>query len=1229
MNALIEFCNTWGDRLITLAVPMLWQSSLLIAAVFGLDFALRRRIRGAIRYALWMVVLVKLVLPPTLASPSALSWWVRPSHNAAPQIPSRTLVVTYNDAASPAPVLVPATPVTPPPPQFSAAGKMLLGGTCMAVFILGWAILRWVHISRMIRATSLPPDDVAQLLADAQSRIGLHRRVAVRVTLQSISPAVCGLFRPVILLPQSLIEKLSGEQLRAVLLHELVHLKRADVWVNCAQTLLQIIYWWHPLLWLANARIRRVREEAVDDAVMFALKDDAELYAPTLLEVAKLAFRRPLASLGLVGILESKNALRQRIERLVNLPTPRQAGLSIASALAIVAFSAMAVPMGEAPRAHGSLEPESESTHLVTLRMKVDPTVFIRNIRSRAPETLHAPDDSWGEILLTILETYGVDTTPPRAFALNSQTGDITTQNTPEAVDIIQKLCEELNRADGKRTFLPPQQQQVLLVAEFYQMRSADFDRLQLKPHHDADSKNTSWQSLSPEELPRLQQQLKTSGLEPFSKPRIQTGPGIEAKLFTGTPTNNIELDCMPVPQSTPILDNGRKIGSVPTIALRLVARTTGKFRFALPDWPDFDGITNCAIFGRVQIEENGGAIFRAENPFRKETNNLVLVLKPTLVSNSLPVSVAPSAVRPAVPTDSQENQAVGPRTTTKTNVTGNPTNRLEPNIQNARGITSKISHIHLDTVQFDNLALPDVLNLLSKEVKAADPDGTGINFLLRPKDIDSAVIHIKSPLTNAPLLDVLDAIVAGADKPMKYSLRPEMIEFSAKGSDADSLHTRTFKVETDQFLKELARSVSDPMVASGSPRVVQAALVKFLSDRGVDIQPPKSIFFNEKREMLYIRATTQDLDRVEQILTVMAGPQNTANTTAPANGNDQLESHIQNELGITSKFSHIHLDTVQFDHMSLPDVLAALAQQTRTADPEHKGINFMFANTTNMASVVIHMNSPLTNAPVRAVVDAIVAGANKPIQYSILPYAIEFSPKPDSAMLPAVPQLHLQAKFIEVDPNDWPAIWMQVSNNSSPANTKTFVGILTESQERQIQKELGKRKNTDLLSRGEITMLSGRHAEFQTGETRTVVTGLAVDHGTNKLETTNMFLGPKLDVFPAVLADGLSISMTVNPRVTEFLGYDKPTELVKGTAVPLPRFRVWETTSSATVLDGQTLVLGVSDEKESVGEAAPQTNADEMRSTQSKPKKRLLVFITANVVDAAGNRLHGLRKTP
>jgi len=90
--------------------------------------------------------------------------------------------------------------------------------------------------------------------------------IGLKVSANTTSPAVCGLFRPVILVPENLGASLGVEHLRTVLLHELAHIKRGDLWVNLVQTLLQIVYFYNPLLWLANAMIRRVWEQAVDEA---------------------------------------------------------------------------------------------------------------------------------------------------------------------------------------------------------------------------------------------------------------------------------------------------------------------------------------------------------------------------------------------------------------------------------------------------------------------------------------------------------------------------------------------------------------------------------------------------------------------------------------------------------------------------------------------------------------------------------------------------------------------------------------------------------------------------------------------------------------------------------------------------------------------------------------------------------------------------------------------------
>ena len=349
MTTFIETLNHSGDQFLKFAWPMLWQSSLLIAVIFVLEFALRRKIRAAIRYALWLMVLVKLLLPPTLALPTSPTWWIHPSVPPPVKAPPVSFTVSYGEQIAPDFPLQPISVIPPPrAPTMTFAAWALVASGVVSAGLLAWLLVRWRQINQKVRRAKTS-EKLIPVLDEARRLTRLRPGIRLKLTEDSMSPAVCGLFRPVILLPQSLVERLSAGQLRAVLLHEAIHLRRGDVWVNCAQALLQIVYWWHPLLWLANARIRRVREEAVDDAVMLALRDDAEIYAPTLLEVAKLAFNRPLASLGLVGILESRSALRQRIERLVNFNAPRKAGLTVVSILGIFAFSAVALPMGEAP----------------------------------------------------------------------------------------------------------------------------------------------------------------------------------------------------------------------------------------------------------------------------------------------------------------------------------------------------------------------------------------------------------------------------------------------------------------------------------------------------------------------------------------------------------------------------------------------------------------------------------------------------------------------------------------------------------------------------------------------------------------------------------------------------------------------------------------------------------------------------------------------------------------
>src|SRR5689334_3720939 len=101
MNALIKFLNLWGARCLESALPMLLQASLLIVVLLLLDLTLERHARAVVRYGLWLLVLVKLVLPPSLALPTGIGYWLDTGKpRPVKQPPPATTVVRYREATA-------------------------------------------------------------------------------------------------------------------------------------------------------------------------------------------------------------------------------------------------------------------------------------------------------------------------------------------------------------------------------------------------------------------------------------------------------------------------------------------------------------------------------------------------------------------------------------------------------------------------------------------------------------------------------------------------------------------------------------------------------------------------------------------------------------------------------------------------------------------------------------------------------------------------------------------------------------------------------------------------------------------------------------------------------------------------------------------------------------------------------------------------------------------------
>ena len=294
MNTITEHFNLAGYAFVKFALRMLVQSSVLIAVLLLAELLLRRRVRAIFRYWMWMLVIVHLISPPVPLAHSILGYLS--GGKTASMFTSQSL------------------------PQLDA-GSVSAMGVASAITWQGIVFLVWLVVVvtagiLLLRRTFL----VRQLVSNAKQAtwlmkdaleycgkcVGVKKRVRLKVSTDGMGPAVCGLLCPVVLVPHNLAPTLGARHLRVVLLHELAHIKRGDLWVNLAQTILQIIYFYNPLLWVANSIIRKVREQAVNETVLAAVGENTRWYPDTLGAIAKLSFKPPALSVGWIEKIENR-----------------------------------------------------------------------------------------------------------------------------------------------------------------------------------------------------------------------------------------------------------------------------------------------------------------------------------------------------------------------------------------------------------------------------------------------------------------------------------------------------------------------------------------------------------------------------------------------------------------------------------------------------------------------------------------------------------------------------------------------------------------------------------------------------------------------------------------------------------------------------------------------------------------------------------------------------------
>lgn len=210
----------------------------------------------------------------------------------------------------------------------------LVAGWLMGVSFMSLRLLAgWIEVQRMKRRLIEPVSEtLRRTLDDLGTRVGVSQPVRLLRSGLARVPMAMGWLRPVILLPASAMTGLTEEQLRAVIAHELAHIRRYDYLVNLLQSVIETLLFYHPAVWWLSHRIRVEREHCCDDIAVRVCGNRVS-YARALTELEVLrcgsGFMAPAATSG---------SLPSRVRRLLNVPTARSlhSGRSLAGLLTVL-----------------------------------------------------------------------------------------------------------------------------------------------------------------------------------------------------------------------------------------------------------------------------------------------------------------------------------------------------------------------------------------------------------------------------------------------------------------------------------------------------------------------------------------------------------------------------------------------------------------------------------------------------------------------------------------------------------------------------------------------------------------------------------------------------------------------------------------------------------------------------------------------------------------------------
>lgn len=267
----------------------LFENSVIVAVLFFgvwlIKKLFRSKLSAGMHYLIWGVVVLKLILPVQFST--AISPWnLLPRQTAAAhaETPEETAAATGKQAASQDGDALPADTGQKDPDWRDIISAAWITG--MATMGL-WFALGIRRLRRNARDACPAPEWVALIFEKCVEEVKIKRKVKLSVEKTDI-PAVRGVFRPVVMLPAALAQKKDKYEMRLILLHELMHIKHADIAVTYMLNIINIVYLFNPLVWVMARLISADMEMACDASALHVFGiENRQPYIETLVRFAR------------------------------------------------------------------------------------------------------------------------------------------------------------------------------------------------------------------------------------------------------------------------------------------------------------------------------------------------------------------------------------------------------------------------------------------------------------------------------------------------------------------------------------------------------------------------------------------------------------------------------------------------------------------------------------------------------------------------------------------------------------------------------------------------------------------------------------------------------------------------------------------------------------------------------------------------------------------------------